>query len=229
MDILRTAPPKLKRGGLRQALIDYATDQTQKGGIETMSLRAAARDLGVSSGAVYRHFDDKDALLIEIVFQGFQTLRAAILEIRPEGSNAATPKQAIERAFAMCRHYIHFSHANPSLWRMMFGRIGVACREEVQTDPEWMRYTVLDAASENYLDLFRLGILSREPDLQDVRFIWSALHGAADLAQSGARLDGVFIDFVADDTCRRSLRSIGCPDTVINLWPMAKGPLQTQN
>ena len=57
---------KLKRGDLRDALVDYTLDVARDGHIETMSLRKAARDLGVSSGAVYRHFADKGALLAAV-------------------------------------------------------------------------------------------------------------------------------------------------------------------
>ncbi|MCP5072441.1 MAG: TetR/AcrR family transcriptional regulator [Rhodobacteraceae bacterium] len=200
---------KLKRGDLRDALIDYALQAAKDGHIEVMSLRQAARDLGVSSGAVYRHFADKDALFSEIVKIGFFDLRERFLAIRPEGDAAKTAEQAIERCFALARTYIHYAHENTALWHMMFGRAGMQCRDELMQDPELARYTPFDVSLEITRDLFRLGLLPQEPDLHDIRYMWSAVHGAADLAQSGARMDFEQLDEICDGTARRNLRSVG--------------------
>ena len=88
---------KLKRGELREALIDYAMDAVDEGTIEIMSLRQAARDLGVSSGAVYRHFADKERLLIEITHSGFLDLKERFRQIRPEDDPSQSLDQVIER------------------------------------------------------------------------------------------------------------------------------------
>ena len=208
-------PVPLKRGDLRDALVAYAREQTDCGCIDGMSLRAAARELGVSSGAVYRHFEDKDALLRAIAHQGFMEMREMFFAIRAEGQIASAAEEAIARAFQFGRSFVRFAHQNPTLWRMMFGRIGVMCREDHMKDPELTRYTLLDAVLENMRDLYRQGGLPTEPDLCDIRFIWSAIHGAADLAQSGARLDGAEMDTVADQTTERSLRALGCTQDLI--------------
>lgn len=201
--------PKLKRGALREALVDYALKAVDEGHIEVMSLRQAARDLGVSSGAVYRHFDDKESLLKEVTIIGFDEMRDKFTSIRPEGANAKNIEEALDRIRACTRTYVLFAQARPALWHMMFGRIGAACRDALMKDEERMRYTPFDVVSENLLDLYRLGAVKREPTAADVRFTWSAVHGAADLAQSGARLDADQIDQVIEDTTVRSLRSIG--------------------
>lgn len=212
-----TVQQVLKRGDLRDALMTYAQEKTRCGEIEMMSLRAAARDLGVSSGAVYRHFADKEALLVEIVHEAFLELTEKFVEIRPEGDIATSPEEAVERSFRIGRLYMKFAHENATLWRLMFGRIGCLCREcRMVNDPEQMRYTMLDVATENSRDLWRSGALRREPDIKDIRYMWSALHGAADLSQSGLRLDCGDFNDVADQTVRRNLRAIGCPEHLIN-------------
>lgn len=200
---------KLKRGDLRDALIQYALQATKDGHIEVMSLRQAARDLGVSSGAVYRHFADKDTLLAEIVKIGFFDLREKFVTIRPEGAIAKSPEQAIARCRATCRTYITFAHENNALWHMMFGRVGMMCRDELMTDPDLKRYTPFDVGMELGRDLHRVGLLDHEPDIADNRYIWSAIHGAADLAQSGARLDSDHLDQIIEDTVQRNMRMLG--------------------
>lgn len=200
---------KLKRGDLRDALVAYAMQACKDGHIEVMSLRQAARDLGVSSGAVYRHFPDKDSLFFELVKIGFFDLREKFLAIRAEGDIANNKEQAIGRCFDLARTYITWASENTALWHMMFGRIGMLCRDELMQNEELKRYTPFDVSLELSRDLFRLGVLAKEPELADVRFMWSATHGAAALAISGARLDFEQLDQICHDTALRNLRALG--------------------
>lgn len=210
-----TLTQPLKRGDLRDALVTYAQAQTCDGCIEAMSLRAAARDLGVSSGAVYRHFKDKDALLVSVVHLGMDDLKDRFHKLRPEGQVARSVSEAVQRMFSLGHIYTEFAHENPTLWRQMFGRIGMICREDHMKDPDSMNYTPLDVATESARDLYRLGVVPQEPSIDDIRFIWSAIHGAADLAQSGIRLDGHDLHKVASQTVERCLLAIGCPAEVV--------------
>ncbi|MBV1864499.1 MAG: TetR/AcrR family transcriptional regulator [Rhodobacteraceae bacterium] len=200
---------KLKRGDLRDALVEYAMQACKDGHIEVMSLRKAARDLGVSSGAVYRHFADKDALFYEVVKIGFSDLRERFVAIRAEGDKATSREQALKRCFMLSQTYICWANENTALWHMMFGRIGMLCRNETMQNSDLSRYTPFDVSLEVTRDLFTLGLLEKEPDMSDIRFIWSATHGAADLAQSGARMDHTQLDKICADTTVRCLRSIG--------------------
>ena len=201
---------KLRRGDLRQALLDYAMQAAATGDIETMSLRQAARDLGVSSGAVYRHFPDKDSLLTQTVFIGHQTLSEGFRTIRPADQPAQSIQQVIDRAYAITELYMNFALERPALWRMMFGRIGVLCRETIlEQHPEEKEYTPLDVVQQNFCDLHRLGAIPTEPTIGDIRFTWSAVHGAADLAQSGIRYDADDIAGIIDQTVRLNCRAIG--------------------
>lgn len=208
-------PVPLRRGDLRDALVAYARAETDAGCIDGMSLRAAARDLGVSSGAVYRHFADKDALLKAVAHQGFDELRETFFAIRPEGDAAPDAETAVARSFAMGRAFVAFAHANPTLWRMMFGRVGVMCRQDHESDPERMRYTILDCSRENCEDIWRNGGSRVAPTLDDIRFMWSAVHGAADLTQSGVRMGESCQVTIADQTTTRCLRALGVTEETI--------------
>ena len=54
-------------GNLREALLEAATDLLVKEGPQKLSLRAAARQAGVSQSAPYRHFSAKEELLSGLV------------------------------------------------------------------------------------------------------------------------------------------------------------------
>ena len=59
-------------GNLRQALLERAAQVIAESGVEALSLRALARDLGVSHAAPSRHFPDRRALLGELAKDGFR-------------------------------------------------------------------------------------------------------------------------------------------------------------
>ena len=200
---------KLKRGELREALLDYAMNAAAEGTIEVMSLRQAARDLGVSSGAVYRHFADKESLLIEITHGGFLDLKARFQQIRPENDPSQSLDQTIARMRETVRVYIGFALEHTALWHMMFGRVGVACRDEMMQDPETAHYTPFDVVLALLQVFKKFGVTEEEVTEADLRFCWSAVHGAADLAQSGARIDSEEIDQIISDTHIRNLRALG--------------------
>ena len=66
-------------GDLRQALIDATLAIiVEDRDAANVSLRAAARRVGVSQAAPYRHFANKDALLAAVAEEGFQQLLTAL-------------------------------------------------------------------------------------------------------------------------------------------------------
>src|SRR3954451_2225163 len=63
---------------LREAMIRVAQELLESEGPSSWTVRAAARIAGVSSGAPYRHFADKDTLLAAVAARGFEELRTEI-------------------------------------------------------------------------------------------------------------------------------------------------------
>ena len=64
-------------GDLRSALIEAGMHALSTHSADALSLRALAREVGVSATAVYRHFPDRDALLVALALTGFDQLAAA--------------------------------------------------------------------------------------------------------------------------------------------------------
>lgn len=61
--VRRKASASYHHGDLERALVDAALLAIAEHGVERLTLRELARRLGVSPGAPYRHFADKDALV----------------------------------------------------------------------------------------------------------------------------------------------------------------------
>ena len=61
-------------GDLRRALVEAAERILENEGPSALSLRAVAREAGVSAAAPYHHFKDKNELLAAIAQEGFELL-----------------------------------------------------------------------------------------------------------------------------------------------------------
>lgn len=110
----RAAP--YHHGDLRRALIDVTVQLIREGGVAAVSMREVAGRLGVTMGAPYHHFRDKDELLAAVAAQGFQRLRAEILQALECAPQRPGPEQLQE----MARAYIHFATQNAAEYSAMF-------------------------------------------------------------------------------------------------------------
>ena len=63
-------------GDLREALIAAALEMISERGLAGFAVAELARAVGVSQGAPYRHFRDRNALVAEIARRGFEQLAA---------------------------------------------------------------------------------------------------------------------------------------------------------
>ncbi len=104
-------PDTYHHGDLRHVLLYAATQHLEERGPANLSLRALAREIGVSPGAPYAHFPDKVSLLAAIAGGGFSLLRDVC--IRAAEASSGDPR-------VLGRAYIGFAFAHPHLYRLMF-------------------------------------------------------------------------------------------------------------
>jgi len=103
-------------GDLRRTLLDVALRLLEKFDPGHLSLRAIAREAGVSRAAPYHHFADREALLAAVAAEGFRALRAAMVE-----RVASSEGNPLARMQEMGVAYVLFAVRNPQLYRLMFG------------------------------------------------------------------------------------------------------------
>jgi AcrR family transcriptional regulator len=108
-------------GDLRRALLDAGVALARTGGPEAVVLRAATRAAGVAPNAAYRHFADRDALLVAVSLQA-QSQVAAAMEL--ELAQVAADAEPLDRARAAVRAvgtgYLRFARREPGLFRTAF-------------------------------------------------------------------------------------------------------------
>ncbi|MER7516546.1 TetR/AcrR family transcriptional regulator [Streptomyces sp. NPDC126499] len=108
-------------GDLRNALICAAVDLATEGGPERVVLREAARRVGVSPTAAYRHFEGRGDLLAAVRDHARRALADAMERTAARAPGADDPVLAAEaRLAALCRGYVDFAVAQPGLYRSAF-------------------------------------------------------------------------------------------------------------
>jgi AcrR family transcriptional regulator len=110
-------PVPYHHGDLRRALIDAALALVRERGLDGFTLREAARRVGVSQTAPYRHFETKEALLAAVAEEGYRSL-LGVLRGLPEAARA-DPRQRL-RALGLAAFSFYVSE--PARFRVMVGR-----------------------------------------------------------------------------------------------------------
>ncbi len=173
-------------GNLRDALLAQAFDLVEKAGAEGFSLREAARLVGVSANAAYRHFPDKSGLLTAVAAAGFVRLAARMekekRKVSTDGSSKAS--LAVARFKALGIAYVEFALQHAEVFRVMFGVSGLCCFEDqLGQVPEPTPFSLLGKALDELVAVGVLAPIQREgAELK----AWPVVHGFASLALEGA-------------------------------------------
>ena len=169
---------KAEVSDFRERLCEAATRLFAERGLEGLTLRELAAELGVSPMTPYRYFHDKDEMIAAVRVRAFtrfsETLEAAF----------AKPGDQIARANAAGEAYIRFALGDPASYRLMFDL----------TQPDDKYPELSEAANRARLTMTRhihplvkAGILKGDPDVIGHVF-WATLHGAI-MLQLANKLD----------------------------------------
>ena len=153
-------------------LFRSALREAELGGPEAISLKALAKELGVSQPAPYRHFADREALLQAVTAEAFRQFNAILREAIGKPS-----KRSKLSRFAQAS--LDFGLKRNGIYRLMFASRTMACSEK---DSE-LHVAALETLR-LLVDSFEapaVGLLRERHALQ----VWAALHGVITLAEQG--------------------------------------------
>jgi AcrR family transcriptional regulator len=183
----------------RDRLLTAAREVVAKDGLEGLTLRAIARQAGVSHGAPLRHFPTLAALLAAVAADGFARLVDGV-DAAIARAEAGRRLAAVERLAVAGRAYIDVALADPGVFSIMFRPE----RCDVD-DPEYQHQ-----ALRSFGQLVSLvetaqatGWHPDEPPIVVAGVVWAKVHGVAELTLHGG------------------LEAVLGPDPVATLWPVA--------
>ena len=185
------------RKPLAERLVHEAVALVRIDGPDSLSLREVQRRAGVSPAAAYRHFRDRDALLLAVAQESAGLLAdhiAAALSAARTTSDSPLAT-ARSRLLAACEGYLDFATGNPGLYRAIF--YSGEQFDELSTPSERARgsagdggYNLLVATLQDVVTA--TGATSVHP--WDPLAVWACCHGLAML-----RLDAA-LRFLPDQT-----------------------------
>lgn len=195
-------------------MVAAATKLVKQGGEEAFSLREAARDVGVTPNAAYRHFASKSDLTAAVATQGFEELAQRMrnaMEAALRRSGKDMP--SIARFKAVGRAYVEFALDNPRLFRLMFGERGISCLHGATSQhPATAAPTPYALLGLSLDDLVAEKLVAPRMRSGAELKAWSLVHGFASLALDGRAVfpDGrgrsaaleSMLDFAVAGLCR---------------------------
>ena len=159
----------------RQQILSEARDLFLKHGLSGFSMRLVADRVGVSATALYRHFNDKDALLAGLLGEAFATFGSYL-------GRCLGGRTPLER-FRQCgRAYVDFALEHPRDYELMFltncGDLGFKdLRKEVDQRSEPTFEILVDRVRE----CLEAGVFVERDARQVALFAWATLHGPVSL------------------------------------------------
>ncbi len=101
-------------GALRDALLEAAERVLERDGLSGLTLRAVAREAGVSHAAPTHHFRDLTGLVSELAAIGFRQFNTAMTAASAAGTSP------VEKAMARAKAYVAYAQAHPGMYGVMF-------------------------------------------------------------------------------------------------------------
>ncbi len=188
-------------GALREALLEAAERVLERDGLAGLTLRAVAREAGVSHAAPTHHFGDLTGLVSELAAIGFRQFNAAM------ASACDAASSPLERALARPKAYVAYAQAHPGMYGLMF-------RTERL---DYSRPSLHEAAETSFAGLANaIGAMRQEPIKGDTLTIeqgaaiaraWSMVHGFTMLLLDG-RLEDILGRLPAGTTAEQLLEAI---------------------
>jgi AcrR family transcriptional regulator len=161
---------------LREEILAAAAGLLERDGhAESVTLRAVAREVGISAPSIYGHFEDREAIVSAVIDAAFSDFLGALRAVIVDGIDP------VEQLRRIGHEYLAFAAERPHRYRLLFDRLDLERdhrpRESVREDS----FTVLSDALQSCVDAGR----STSTDiLGDATAIWASMHGYATLRAS---------------------------------------------
>lgn len=163
-----------ERQELRQDILAAARAIAAHDGWQAVTIRKVADRIEYSPPTIYDYFDNKEAILLELMREGARLLLADLAAARADASD---PEDALLR---MARAYWDFAWTNPELYQVMHGMGGAPfCGDDAPAEIRALDEVIIAALR----DLEQTGLTVDAPaDAVDIA--WATLHGLISLAMT---------------------------------------------
>lgn len=179
----------------RRVLLDEAAALLDAGGPAAVTLREVGARAGVSRGAPYGHFADKESLLTAVAAQGWERIADEVRALHDDPR--LSPDEALRAAVTVV---LTVSRRRPHLYQLMFS--------PPLRDPAAIARAA-QRMCDHFLDIVT-AVFGAEDAGRYAAILLTAVHGAAGLEASGL-LDTDKWHTTADELVDSMIATIGAP------------------
>lgn len=193
-------------GDLKRALVEAARKLIGEKGPSGFTIAEAARAVGVTPPAMYRHFSDREALLGEVARQGFRDFADRLHDAWSDPD--LTPLQALD---ALGRAYLAFAEDEPAAFIAMFeSGLEIGRTPDLRAEAD-RAFSVLERAVAAVAATAPMTgpTATRPPTQMAALHIWVMSHGVATLFGRGERASPISAADMLESAVGVYLRGLG--------------------
>jgi AcrR family transcriptional regulator len=171
-----------------QKITTAARRLLDRDGADAVTMRRIATAVGITPMAIYRHYQDRDALLTALADEGFQQLAARLARVRPSGD-------VEQKLKTMGELFLDHALENPRLFELMFLHPRTKARK-FPKDFHAGQSPTANFIAETVREGMEQGIF-RKDDVWEITFEIGALSHGLIMLYLGGRLDATQAQFKA--------------------------------
>lgn len=192
----------------REQILSCACTLYLDHGLEGFSMRKLAREVGVTAPALYRHYDSKERVLVDVVGEAFKVF-ASYLYRALEGD---TPAGRFRRTGEA---YLNFALDHPRYYEMLHVSPSVLGLEELPREAAAQACATGQFLVDRVREAMEAGLLRKGDPTAVARTIWAHAHGMVSIYLRGLvpLEEGDFRDFFMESSWRL-LEGIATPEFV---------------
>lgn len=166
---------------IRQSILSAARQIAIEEGWQAVTTRKVAERIEYSQPTIYEYFDNKEAILMALLSQGFEQVLSAMRSAK------AQHEQPEAQLLAMSHAYWAFAFRCPELYQVMHGLGGVSfSHAETPADARAI-FALLRETLQSWIQTNH--VVMEEPDAA-IDAIWGLVHGLITLAMMGRIAQG---------------------------------------
>jgi len=195
----------------RERILGCACELYLKDGLEGFSMRKLARSVGVTAPALYRHYESKEEVLVEVVRDAYRRLSGHLYR----ALEGRTPE---ERFVLAGRGYLDFALETPRLYDVLFASPDQLGSEGLPAEVTDQACAIGQFWNDRVRECMDAGIL-RRADPGDVSVtMWAHAHGLLTLYLRGMlRADESEVRELYGSSFRRLLTGLAEPEGIAAL------------
>ena len=163
----------------RSRILDAARELFMRNGLEALSMRRVAERSQLTVSALYRHFEDKDALLAALLESSFGAFAGTLMR----ALDAPTP---LAQFRAMLERYFDFALDHPQDYALMF-LLNTRDQgfEKLGSQTQALLGSSFKFMAERIEDCIEAGVFAAGDPEAKATLVWAELHGLVSLYTRG--------------------------------------------